>query len=291
MDRPVFRFAPSPNGYLHTGHALSALLNQRLAEESGARLLLRIEDVDLTRRRDDYEAAIFQDLSWLGLTWEMPVRRQSEHLADYVAALDALRDEGLVYPAFMSRGDIRAWVADREAGGHEWPHDPDGAPLYPGIDKALSEAECRRRIGDGAPHAWRLDMAAALRRVPIALSWHESGSGPGGETGLVAADPAQWGDVVLARSDAPASYHVAVTVDDALQGVTHVVRGRDLFHATAVHRLLQELLGLTPPLYHHHGLVLDEHGRKLAKSRDSTALRALRAAGTTPADIRRMAGL
>lgn len=279
--RPVFRFAPSPNGELHLGHALSALLNARLARRAGGCLLLRVEDIDLERARPEFEAAIYRDLEWLGLEWERPVRRQSEHFADYRAALDRLEAEGLLYPAFMSRGEVRAFVAEN---GRAWPRDPDGAPLYPDLDRGRSERDRRRLLAEGRPHALRLDMAAAVARAG-ALVWAEAGSGPRGETGEVAADPSQWGDVMLARSDRPASYHLCVTVDDALQGVTDVVRGRDLFHATAVHRLLQELLGLPAPRYRHHQLVLGPEGRKLSKSLGDHALRRLRVAGLGPDEI------
>lgn len=289
MSLPVFRFAPSPNGRLHLGHAYSALLNQALAEREGGRLLLRIEDIDTERCRPEFEQAIFDDLAWLGLSWEEPVRRQSDHFDDYAQALDALIAEDLVYPAFMSRGDVRAYIAEEEAAGRAWPHDPDGAALYPALDKRLSSRERRRRMEDGAPFSWRLDMGAATARAP-GLSWQEAGSGPDGETGMIDARPQDWGDVVIARKDVPVSYHLAVVVDDALQGVTDVVRGRDLFHATAVHRLLQELMGLPVPAYCHHDLVLGPDGRKLSKSRGDTAVSALREAGMTPSDIARLAG-
>jgi glutamyl-Q tRNA(Asp) synthetase len=280
---PVFRFAPSPNGHLHLGHALSAFINADSARRTGGRLLLRIEDIDTTRCRPEYEAAIDEDLAWLGLQWEAPVRRQSEHMDDYKAALQKLEAQGLVYPSFESRAEIDKLVAAREAGGG-WPRDPDGAPLYPGAGKSLAPAERERRMAAGEPYALRLDMAAALARVGP-LSWRE------GEEGSILADPAAWGDVVLARKDAPTSYHLSVVVDDALQGVTHVARGRDLYPSTGVHRLLQELLGLPAPFYRHHRLILDSDGRKLAKSNRSTAIRELRAAGATPSDIRRMTGL
>lgn len=286
---PVFRFAPSPNGYLHLGHALSALINADMAHARGGRLLLRIEDIDEARCRPEYEAAIYEDLAWLGLRWELPVWRQSEHYDDYRAALARLEAEGLVYPSFESRAEIAALVAERERAG-PWPRDPDGAPLYPGAAQDLSEAERRRRIDAGEPHALRLDMAAAVKRAG-ALSWRDSGFGPAGETGSVAADPAAWGDVVLARKETPTSYHLAVVVDDAAQGITDVVRGQDLFHATGVHRLLQALLGLPAPRYHHHRLIHDPDGRKLSKSTAATGLRALRAAGASPGDIRRLVGL
>jgi glutamyl-Q tRNA(Asp) synthetase len=286
---PVFRFAPSPNGHLHLGHALSALLNVGMAKAARGRLLLRIEDIDATRCRPEYEAAIFEDLRWLGLAWEEPVRRQSEHFADYRAALAGLEAMGLVYPSFESRAEIAALVAAREAKA-PWPRDPDGAPLYPGTATTLDPAERARRILSGAPYALRLDMAAALARAGV-LTWTETGSGPNGETGTIAADPAACGDIILARKDIPTSYHLAVVVDDAAQGVTDVVRGRDLFHATSVHRLLQTLLGLAAPRYHHHRLLAGADGRKLSKSTQATGLRALRRQGLTPPDIRRMAGL
>jgi glutamyl-Q tRNA(Asp) synthetase len=284
VSRLVFRFAPSPNGYLHLGHALSALINSDMARAAGGRLVLRIEDIDQTRCRPEFERAIYEDLAWLGLAWEEPVRRQSDHFDAYRAALGKLEAMGLVYPSFESRGEIAAVLAEQGA----WPRDPDGAPLYPGDAKTLSAAERARRITAGEPYALRLDMAAALVRAG-ALSWSETG--PGDESNIVGADPAAWGDVVLARKETPTSYHLSVVVDDALQGVTHVVRGQDLFWSTSVHRLLQELLDLSVPTYHHHRLVLDADGRKLSKSTRSTALRELRAQGAMPDDIRRMVGL
>jgi glutamyl-Q tRNA(Asp) synthetase len=273
----VFRFAPSPNGHLHLGHALSALLNHDMARAVGGRFLLRIEDIDTSRCRPEFEDAIYEDLAWLGLTWEEPVRRQSAHLDAYRAAL--VRLDGLVYPSFESRGEIARLVAER---GPAWPRDPDGAPLYPGTARDLAPEERERRMAE-EPYALRLDMAAALARVGP-LSWRE------GE-GVVAAQPEAWGDVVLARKDIPTSYHLSAVVDDALQGITHVVRGQDLYWSTSVHRVLQELLGLPAPVYQHHRLILDDEGRKLSKSTQATALRELRAQGVTPRDIRRMVGL
>jgi glutamyl-Q tRNA(Asp) synthetase len=286
---PVFRFAPSPNGYLHLGHAYSALLNFDLARRSGGRLLLRIEDIDTVRCKPEFEAAIEQDLGWLGVAWETPVRRQSRHLADYRAALEKLEAEGLVYPSFESRAEIATLVAGREATA-PWPRDPDGAPLYPGTAKLLSSAERARRLESGVAYALRLDMAAACARTGE-LGWDEHGEGPNGETGAVAARPQAWGDVILARKETPTSYHFSVTLDDALQGVTEVVRGQDLFWSTSVHRLLQALLGLREPAYRHHRLILDGAGRKLSKSTAATGLRDLRAGGAAPADIRRLVGL
>ena len=291
MTRPVFRFAPSPNGELHLGHAYSALINARLAQQAGGRLLLRIEDIDTARCTRALEAEIYRDLGWLGITWEEPVRRQSEHFSDYAAALDRLVDAGLAYPSFMSRGEARAVIAEAEAAGRSWPRDPDGVPLFPNAERRLSRRGREARIAAGEPYAWRLDVTAALAHVGHPLVWDEEGRGPAGETGRVAADPAAWGDVVIARKETPASYHLCVVVDDALQGVTHVVRGRDLFFATAVQRLLQELLGLSVPAYRHHDLILGEDGRKLSKSKGDIGLAALRNAGLTPDGIRRMVGL
>jgi len=285
MTAPVFRFAPSPNGYLHLGHALSALINFEMARATGGRFLLRIEDIDTTRCRPHYEDAIYEDLAWLGLTWEEPVWRQSAHLDDYRAALTQLDD--LVYPSFETRGEIARLVAERDRLA-PWPRDPDGAPLYPGDGRALSAAERRRRMAADEPYALRLDMAAAIARTGP-LTWVETGCGD--ETRSVAASPQMWGDVVLARKETPTSYHLSVVIDDACQGVSHVVRGRDLFAATSVHRLLQALFALPAPIYHHHRLILDADGKKLSKSTRATALRALREDGASAAGIRRMVGL
>ena len=285
----VFRFAPSPNGYLHLGHALSALIDFEMARALGGRFLLRIEDIDAARCRPEFEAAIHEDLAWLGIAWDEPPRRQSEHLGAYQRALQKLDSAGLVYPSFESRGEIARLVAEREAKGH-WPRDPDGAPLYPGTAKHLGAEERARRIAAGEPFALRLDMNAAVKRTG-ALTWVEIGADPAEEHETLMAQPEHWGDVVLARKDTPTSYHLSVVVDDALQGVTHVVRGQDLYQATSVHRVLQALLGFAPPMYHHHRLMLDGDGRKLSKSTQSTALRDLRHQGATPAKIRRMIGL
>jgi glutamyl-Q tRNA(Asp) synthetase len=288
MTQPVFRFAPSPNGYLHLGHALSALIDFEMARASGGRFLLRIEDIDATRCRPEYEAAIYEDLAWLGIAWDEPVRRQSEHLDAYRAALAKLEALGLVYPSFESRADIARLVTERERRA-PWPRDPDGAPLYPGAAKQLSVAERTRRM-EAEPYALRLDMNLAVERTGP-LTWVEIGEmrDEGNET--LMAQPEAWGDVVLARKETPTSYHLSVVVDDALQGVTHVVRGQDLQAATSVHRVLQALLGLPAPHYHHHRLILGDDGRKLSKSTHATSLRELRGQGAAPADIRRMVGL
>jgi glutamyl-Q tRNA(Asp) synthetase len=282
---PVFRFAPSPNGYLHLGHALAALTDFEMARALSGRFLLRIEDIDATRCRPEFEQAIYDDLAWLGIAWEEPVRRQSEHLASYRDALEKLAD--LVYPSFESRAEIARLVTERDAKGH-WPRDPDGAPLYPGNAKRISAAERGARMAD-EPYALRLDMNAAVARTGT-VTWVEIDAASQ-EHETVMAHPEVWGDVVLARKEVPTSYHLSVVVDDALQGVTHVVRGQDLQPATSVHRLLQALLGLHAPAYHHHRLILDEDGRKLSKSTRATALRELRSQGLSPADIRRRVGL
>ncbi len=273
----VTRFAPSPTGPLHLGHAHSALFAARAAGPAG-RFLLQIEDIDAGRSREEYVAAIEEDLAWLGLAWERPVRRQSRHMADYRAALDRLAGEGLVYPCFCTRAEIQTEIA--RAGGA--PHGPDG-PAYPGTCRALTEGERAERIASGAAYAVRLDMARATARTG-ALEWHDRGRG------RIAAHPEAFGDVVLARKDTPASYHLAVTVDDAIQGVTLVTRGEDLVPATDIHRLLQALLDLPVPEYHHHLLLTDEAGRRFAKRDRAATLRDLREAGRSPADVRALAG-
>ncbi|MGO9674097.1 MAG: tRNA glutamyl-Q(34) synthetase GluQRS [Methylocella sp.] len=277
----TFRFAPSSNGFLHLGHAHSALLNFDLARATGGRMLLRIEDIDLDRCRPEFEQAIYDDLDWLGISWEIPVRRQSQHFDVYAAALDRLRARRLVYPCFCSRGEIMASIASKP----DWPRDPDGSPLYPGLCKHLSEAERKRRLASGRPAAHRIDMAAALKAIGLPLGWRET-RGAGADARNITANPALWGDAVLARKDIQTSYHIAVVLDDALQGVSDVVRGEDLFMATHLHRLLQALLDLPAPSYHHHGLLRDASGQKLSKSLRAKSLRALRQEGLSPGAAR-----
>ncbi|NLS17090.1 tRNA glutamyl-Q(34) synthetase GluQRS [Rhizobium sp. P40RR-XXII] len=286
-QKPRFRFAPSPNGPLHLGHALSAILNHDMAAEAGGDFLLRIEDIDQTRCTPDFEAAIYADLSWLGLRWQEPVRRQSEHFPAYQEALQTLIERGLVYPAFLTRGEVKARVAAFETEGSSRPRDPDGTPLYPPDDRERGDTERQRLLASGRKHAWRLDMEKALAAAGGPLHWQESGDG---ETGTIPADPAVWGDVVLSRSDAPSSYHLSVVVDDAVQGITHVVRGLDLFHATSIHRLLQRLLALPEPLYHHHRLLLGNDGKKLSKSMGDTGIAEWRQRGLSPVELRRRIG-
>ncbi len=274
----VTRFAPSPTGHLHLGHAHSALFAAGAAKESGGRFLLRIEDIDAGRCRPEFTAAILDDLAWLGLEWETPVRVQSEHMTDYRRALAALSDAGLLYPCFCTRKDIADEIAS--AGGA--PQGPDG-PVYPGICRGLDRSASAERVAAGKPHALRLDMRAASARAG-ALVWRDL------DRGDVPARPEIFGDVVLARKDTPTSYHLAVTVDDALQGVTLVTRGEDLREATHVHRLLQALLGLPTPDYRFHRLLTDEDGRRLAKRDRAATLRSLREAGKSPAEVRALAG-
>jgi glutamyl-Q tRNA(Asp) synthetase len=262
------RFAPSPTGYLHLGHAASAMTAYDFAVSNAGRFVLRIEDIDQGRCRLDFIDALYEDLAWLGLSWETPVRVQSQHLVDYQSALQKLQMQNLVYPCFCSRADIAAAITA--------PHGPDGL-LYPGTCKNLDDSSVR--IAAGAPYAWRLHVDRAVARTG-ALMWQDERSGS------ITADAASLGDVVLARKEIPTSYHLAMTVDDALQGITHVVRGQDLYHATHMHRLLQALLDLPTPIYHHHPLLRGPDGKRLAKRDAAQTLRALRQSGVTPQDIR-----
>ncbi len=277
MTAPVTRFAPSPTGYLHEGHAFSALFAAEAARQGGGRFLLRIEDIDVTRARPEFEAAIHEDLAWLGLTWETPVRRQSDHFADYRAALDTLAARGLIYPCFCTRREIAAEIA-ASAGA---PQGPDG-PLYPGTCRHLAGEARAARSASGAPYALRLDMArAAAAAGPLTLV--ESGVRQD-------ATPEIFGDVVLGRKETPASYHLAVTLDDAVQGVTLVTRGVDLKPAAHLHRLLQALLGLPQPEWRHHRLLTDAAGKRLAKRDNAPPLRDVRAGGVTASDLRARLG-
>jgi glutamyl-Q tRNA(Asp) synthetase len=274
----VTRFAPSPTGFLHLGHAYSALTAYDAARHARGRFILRIEDIDRTRARPEYEAAIHEDLSWLGVRWETPVRRQSEHMADYEAALSRLREAGLLYRCFRTRREVMEAAASA-------PHGPAevfvGAPLPAAEEEAL--------LAEGRPFAWRLSMRAAKEALGEAwddLTFEEEGEGPDGERGTILAEPGLHGDVVLARKDVGVAYHLAVVVDDALQGITHVIRGQDLFEAVHVQRLLQVLLGLPEPTYRHHPLLLGPDGKRLAKRNGAEALRDLRARGVTPEKVR-----
>jgi glutamyl-Q tRNA(Asp) synthetase len=270
----VTRFAPSPTGYLHLGHAFSALTAFDAAQQANGRFILRIEDIDQGRARDEFEAAISEDLAWLGVAWETPIRRQSEHMADYSAALQKLIDANLVYRCFRTRREIAESIASA-------PHGESGE-MFRG--EALPPAEEQERLAGNEPFAWRLSLKqarAALGPAYFALTFED-------ETGRIRADPEQHGDIVLARKDFPTSYHLASVWDDALQGVTHVIRGEDLRSAAHLHVLLQKLLGLPTPAYQHHRLIFGEDGKRLAKRDQSATLRALREAGKAPADIRAM---
>jgi len=283
----VTRFAPSPTGRLHLGHAFAALTAFEAARDAGGRFVLRIEDIDTTRCRPEFEAGIFEDLTWLGLSWEDPVRRQSEHFTDYGAALARLDAMGVVYPCFCTRKEI----AEEIARAGEAPHFVEGAegPLYPGTCRRLGEDERRARILRGDSYALRIDAQTAIARTG-ALSFVEEGRGPGGEAGLQTVDTARLGDIVLARKETPTSYHLAVVMDDATQGITLITRGQDLFAATHVQCLLQALFGFETPRYAHHRLITDPSGKKFSKRDQATTLAALRESGAAPADIRRMIG-
>jgi glutamyl-Q tRNA(Asp) synthetase len=281
MQKPVLRFAPSPNGLLHLGHAYSALFTALWAENMGGRFLLRIEDTDIARSKPEFTAAIFEDLHWLGLEWETPVMRQSERFEIYAAQADRLKRRDLLYPCFCSRTELAAASTGT---------DPDGAPLYPGTCRHLSPAEIKQRFAEGRDVQWRLktDEARALTGV---LTYTVAAPTPIDRPQIRYARPERWGDVVLQRKGTPTSYHLSVVIDDDAQGVTHVTRGRDMEASTDIHVLLQMLLGLRSPVYTFHKLILDDEGKKLAKSKGSTSLRSLREAGKTPADIRRELGV
>lgn len=289
MTDPVFRFAPSPNGRLHFGHAYSALLNARLARRLGGRFLLRIEDIDRERSLPAFEQGFYDDLAWLGMAWEKPVRRQSEHFDDYRATAALLKFKGLLYPCFCSRKEIMD-AAARQAMvlGRSWPCDPDGTPLYPGTCRGLDPQEASRRIAAGEPHSWRIHLQMAREAAPGPCLYRCFD--PDREERWVQAHPERWGDVILVRKDIPTSYHLSVVLDDALQGVTHVVRGRDLEAATDLHVLMQRILDMPTPSYHHHDLILASSGDKLSKSLGSESLKDMRARGVSAAAIREQLG-
>lgn len=277
---PIFRIAPSPNGLLHLGHAYSALYTAHWAEQLGGKLLLRMEDIDTARCTPEFETAIYDDLHWLGLEWPEPVMRQSERFDSYKKAANKLQDMGLLYPCFCSRTEIAARAKDT---------DPDGAPLYPGTCKHLSQTKTQNRLFSGDPVQWRLDTTAALAKTGP-LTFTAAQPNPNDRPQIHHAKPERWGDVVIQRKGPPTSYHLSVVVDDAAQNITHITRGRDMQAATDIHVLLQFLLGLPAPIYTFHKLILDEEGQKLSKSKKSLSLRALRETGETPATIRTRLG-
>ena len=284
-ERPVCRFAPSPNGYLHLGHGLSAIDGFETAQRLGGRFLIRIEDIDAARCREDFVTGIFEDLAWLGLTWDTPVLRQSQHFQRSKALAQKLWDMDVLYRCFATRSEIVAAVHDAAA------RDPDGALIYPGLHKGLAPEDIAARMRRGEPYALRLDMTKALALADDIMNGQPLTFvevSPMGKSETVAARPGIWGDAIMVRKDTPTSYHLSVVADDAHQGVTRVTRGRDLYEATCLHRLLQVLLQLPEPKYSHHRLLMDGDGRKLAKSAGDTSLRELRSRGTKPEDIKRM---
>jgi glutamyl-Q tRNA(Asp) synthetase len=274
----ITRFAPSPNGWLHLGHAYSALIGARAAAQAGGDFLLRIEDIDVGRARAHFVEGIYQDLEWLGLSWPTPVMVQSERFAVYEAALKILREKELVYPCWATRREILAAIKDKP----DWPRDPDGAPLYPGLYRDLSDSQRKNLMWEGAPYCWRLDMAKALAHINAPLQYIEYASGTAQTLPL---DPSVFGDVMLARKDVPTSYHLAVVADDAAQNISQVTRGQDLQAATAIHVLLQHLLALPQPDYLHHGLVRDISGRRLSKQAGDSGFRELRQEGMSADDV------
>ena len=290
MSAFLTRFAPSPTGYLHLGHAFSAMTVFDAARDAGGTCLLRVEDIDVTRCKPEYETAVYEDLGWLGCEWPEPVRRQSKHFSEYHSALEKLHAKGLVYRCFKTRKEIAEDIARA-------PHHPGEGPegvIYPGPSEPMSADEEAERFNKGEAFAWRLSISACrdfLGEAFDRLSFIETGEGPDGETGEVRARPETLGDVILGRKDVGTSYHLACTHDDALQGVTHVIRGVDLYFATHLHRLLQELMGWPVPVYRHHKLMLDETGKRFAKRDQSLTLRALREAGETPNSLRQRVGL
>lgn len=285
-EQPIFRFAPSPNGLLHLGHAYSALLNQNMARERDGKLLLRIEDIDTARSRPELITAIHKDMAWLEITFDPDVRQQSNHFDLYAQAAEKLNAQGLLYPCFCTRSDIAKNANDQT--------DPDGAPVYAGTCKHLSSEDVAQRITWGTPYSWRLDTEAATS-VTGQLTWQEMTQEIASESGdtctAIEANLAKWGDVIIIRKDTPTSYHLAVTLCDAAQNVTHIVRGQDLYHATSIHRTLQALLNLPEPIYFHHQLVTDDSMKKLSKSDKSPSLKSLRDQGWTRSDVLRTLGL
>ncbi|MEH6525641.1 MAG: tRNA glutamyl-Q(34) synthetase GluQRS [Sneathiella sp.] len=274
----ITRFAPSPTGNLHLGHLYSASLAMQAAKETGGIFLLRLEDIDGGRCHPEYEQGIYEDLSWLGFKWEEPVRRQSDHMEDYAALISRLSDRGLIYPCFCTRREITAEIARSNSA----PHGPEG-PAYPGICKGLTDRDRQRNFQFTKPYALRLNMDNAIANLDLtSLRFHEQ------DKGYIQCDPLPFGDVVLARKETPTSYHLSVTFDDAIQGVNHIIRGQDLLPSTHIHRLLQALLELPTPSYHHHGLISDGKGRRLSKRDKDATIKSLREYGYQPEEVRKM---
>ena len=288
MSQPIFRFAPSPNGHLHLGHAYSALLNQKMAHEVGGKLLLRIENIDTTRCTPELEAQMLRDLEWIGFEWDETPRRQSEHFDEYAEVLKKLADLDLVYPSTLSRGEIKKIIQAKKDSGEDWPDDPDGSPLYPGIERDFDNAERIQLISSTKDYALRLNIQTACNSVSAPLSWTEISSG---QDKIIKANPMLWGDFIIARKNLPISYFLCCTYDDGIQNISHIVRGKDLYHSTSIHVLLGNILNFTTPIYYHHDLVLDDSKKKLSKSLKHTSLKELRESGKTADEIKTKLGL
>ncbi|MCF6321989.1 MAG: tRNA glutamyl-Q(34) synthetase GluQRS [Rhizobiaceae bacterium] len=299
MQQPVFRFAPTPNGYLHLGHAYAALYNQKICKAHQGTMLLRMENTDIGRCSTQYEDAILEDLEWIGFKWQGDIRRQSEHFDYYRSILDGLEARGLVYPAFLSRNQVKKQIEDwQQKNGETWPRDPDGGVHYPGNDRKLEEINRAELRLENPNFARRLDIEAAQnsldRDKADNLSWQEvecDDEGAGAKTTTIKCELGRWGDVVMGRLEIPASYHLACVIDDGIQGITHVVRGEDMEPSTSIHRLLQEVLEIDEPVYCHHALIVDENGVKYSKRYGDTGLRELREAGMKPEDIHQKIGI
>ena len=287
MSKPVFRFAPSPNGLLHLGHAYSALLNQKMAREAQGKLLLRIEDIDIQRCTPELETQMLHDLEWIGFEWDEKPRRQSQHFDDYAEALKRLKDQDFVYPSTLSRSEIKKIISAKKDQDIDWPCDPDGTPLYPGAERELSRSQCEEIFESGNNYALRLNTQKLNNHIGKKLSWTEITDD---QITKVTAKPLAWGDVIIARKDFPMSYHLCCTVDDAIQGITHVVRGKDLYDATSIHCMLNAFFGHEQPVYHHHELILDVTGQKLSKSKQHKSLKELRSEGLKGEQIREQLG-
>lgn len=288
MTKTVFRFAPSPNGHLHLGHAYSALLNQKIARELGGKLLLRIEDIDTQRCTPELESQMLRDLEWIGFKWDETPRRQSEHFDEYAETLQKLADLDLIYPSALSRGQIKKIIQLKKDKGEAWPSDPDGSPLYPGEERDFNNVQRLELISSVQDYALRLNMQSAQKMISTPLSWTEQSTNP---EEIIKANPLVWGDIIIARKRMPISYILCCTHDDSIQNISHVVRGKDLYHATSLHLLLGNILGFSKPVYHHHDLILDDAGQKLSKSKNHTSLKELRQAGMTPEMLKRKLGL
>lgn len=287
MAKPVFRFAPSPNGHLHLGHAYSALLNQKMARAAGGKLLLRIEDIDTTRCTQELETQMLHDLEWIGFEWDETPRRQSEHFEDYAQALEQLAKLDLVYPSALSRGEIKRIIQTKKENGEDWPSDPDGSPLYPGHERDFDNAQQLELKTSGQDYALRLNIKSANNMITKPLNWTEQGTN---QNETVNANPSAWGDIIIARKSLPISYFLCCTYDDGIQNISHVVRGKDLYHSTSIHVLLSEILGFPKSIFHHHDLILDDNGQKLSKSKNHTSLKELRQAGMTSEWLRQKLG-